>query len=105
MDLRNKVSSFDMIGWTDPDKPNVNKTKSWLQSLKHDEYIYPEDTFDPKKPPACIFVPEPALMNRMIETTAKNTNELAWLYAKFGDMEQPKPQWLIEQEELKFRHL
>ena len=88
MDLLNKISSFDMIGWTDPNQPNnSSKAMIWLKSLKHDEYMYPKDTFDPKKPPSCIFVPETAIMNKMIVTVAQNSEDIGWLLAKFGDME------------------
>ena len=57
LDKTNLVDSFDIIGWCDPKKPKPEKTIQWLKSLTHDNYIYPMETFDPKKPPVCIFVP------------------------------------------------
>ena len=51
--------------------------------------MYPEDTFDERfeKPPACIFVPELPLLNKMIETVAKNSDNKHIIYSKFSDME------------------
>ena len=36
LDTKHKVTSFDMIGWTDPVNPNPKKTIMWLKSLTHD---------------------------------------------------------------------
>ena len=98
VDTKHKVTSFDMIGWTDPDKPNPQKTIKWLKSLTHETFIYPMTTFDPEKPPSCIFVPEQDIMFKMIETVARNQKNKDMLYAKFSDMQHRKPQWLIDLE-------
>ena len=90
-----------MIGWTEPTGPNANKPLNWLKSLKHDQYIYPKDSFKEYKPPSCIFVPEPVLMSKMIDSVARHYEDIKILYSKFGYLQQPKPQWLIEQQELK----
>ena len=50
-------------------------------------------------PPSCIFLPEPAIFNKMIETVAKTQGDFNLLLAKFSDMEQPRPQWMIDYEE------
>ena len=71
IDKKNKVSHFNMIGWTDPNTPNPGRAINWLKSLTHDTYVYPADTFDKEQSPVCIFVPEDAMMNKMIETVAK----------------------------------
>ena len=87
-----------MIGWTDPDKPNPQKAIKWLKSLTHDSFIYPQTNFDREKPPACIFIPETNILNKMIETVARNQKNKDMLFAKFSDMQQPKPQWAIDYE-------
>ena len=67
----NLVDSFDLIGWCDPKKPKPEKAIQWLKSLTHDNFIYPMETFDPNKPPVCIFVPEEKILNKMIETVSQ----------------------------------
>ena len=68
----NVINNFDMIGWTDPVNPNPNKTVKWLKSLTHDNYVYPQSGFNPEKPTPCIFKPDVAILNKMIETVARN---------------------------------
>jgi len=91
-----------MIGWTDPVNPNPKIAIKWLKSLTHDSYVYPEELFDKKSPPVCIFVPETPLFNKMIETLAKNNNNLEATMHKFSHYDQPKPQWMIEEERKKY---
>lgn len=102
IDKSNKISSFEIIGWTDPSgiAGSSKAPLKWLKSLTLENYIYPESSFNPNKPPPCIFVPEPALFNKMIEAVAKSTN-LKQLMGKFADFKPPKPQWLLEEEEKK----
>lgn len=90
---KNRVTSFDFVGLTDPSAPNPNKTLTWLKQLHHDVPVYPESCYDPTfvNPPACIFAPEPALMNKMIETVAKNCKDVALIYTKFSTMDWPVP--------------
>lgn len=38
-------------------------------------------------------------MNKMVETVAKFKDNPEVLYSKFGDMEVPKPKWILELEE------
>lgn len=100
IDKKNFITSFEMIGWTDPlGQAGASKVPlKWLKSLTIENYIYPESSFDPKRPPPCIFVPEPALFNKMIEAVAKNS-DLTQLLSKFADFKPPKPEWLrLEQE-------
>ena len=80
-----------MIGWTDPMQPDPKKALQWLKALRHDVYLYPMETFNKKKPPACVFVPETAVLNKLIEAVARTPGNKELLYAKFGDQEQPKP--------------
>ena len=96
IDTKNKIASFEMIGWTDPNQPNPQKPLKWLKSLNIENYVYPEECFDDKKAPSCIFVPEAAMFNKMIEAVAKHSENRDTLYAKFSDMEPQKPQWMIE---------
>ena len=99
VETKHKITSFDMIGWSEPNLSNAKKPIAWLKSLNIETFIYPEETFDQEKPPACIFVPEVPILNKMIETVAKHSGNKVHLYAKFSDMKQPKPQWLIEVQE------
>lgn len=96
VDTKNKISSFEMIGWTDPNQPNPQKPLKWLKSLTIENYVYPQETFDEANAPDCIFLPEPAMFNKMIEAVAKHSENRDQLYAKFSDMEPQKPQWMID---------
>jgi len=75
LETKNKIKSFDMIGWTDPDDIKNNKATRWLRSLSHDNYLYDQNTFNPKKPPNVIFVPEEAVLNKLIEAVAKHGDD------------------------------
>ena len=33
VDKKNKIASFEMIGWTDPNAASSNKAMKWLKSL------------------------------------------------------------------------
>ena len=103
LNTKNHINSFEMIGWTDPSQPNPNKARTWLRSLSHENFVYPEELFDPKKPPVCIFVPETPILNKMIEACARNMENKHMLYAKFSDMEQPIPKWMLEEKEAKLQ--
>ena len=76
-----------MLGWTDPSQPNPQKPLKWLKSLNIEVSVYPSECFSDKDPPSCIFVPDTALFNKLIETVAKHTGNKHALYAKFSDME------------------
>ena len=54
--------------------------------------------FSPTKPPNCVFMPETALFNKIIETVARNGDNMNLVFAKFSDFELPKPQWMIDQD-------
>ena len=90
-----------MIGWADPVNPNPKQAIKWLKSLQHDTYVYPENIFDHKRPPVCIFVPETHILNKMIETLAKSNCNLEVTMSKFSHYDQPKPQWMIEEDKKK----
>ena len=93
LDRKHTISSFEFIGLADPNEKNPIKSLKWLKSLHHDVLIYPAECYDPeqKKPPSCLFVPEPALMNKMIEAAARYHDNVPMLYAKFNTMEMPMP--------------
>ena len=93
MEVKHKIGSFEFIGLSDPSAVNPTKSLKWLKSLHHDVLIYPEEVYDPegKRPPACLFWPEPALMNKMIETCARYQDNVPMMYAKFNTMEMPMP--------------
>ena len=103
IDKSNKVSSFEQIGLTEPNATNTTKTVKWLKSLSIEEYIYPANCYDDavSTPPTCIFVPEVQTLAKMIETVGKHSESIQTIFAKFNFFEQPKPQWLIEQEKIK----
>lgn len=92
-----------MIGMTDPVNSKPEKTLKWLRALNIEERIYPAESYDPEDedPPVCIFVPEPNLMNKMIETCAKNPHDTQLINSKFSCLDQPKPQWLIDDQKMK----
>jgi hypothetical protein len=46
VDKKNKIASFDMIGWTDPVNPNPKNATKSIKALTHDTYVYPEELFD-----------------------------------------------------------
>ena len=85
-----------MIGWTEPTAPNPQKAVQWLKGLRHDVFLYPEECWDPEKPPSCIFVPDEPTLNKLIETVARNPGDQEKLNAKFGFMEYPRPQWMLD---------
>ena len=96
IDTKHKVDNLNTIGWTDPATPNPQKALLWLKSLNHTVFIYPEDTYDPLKPPSCVFVPDTAVLNKLIEAVARTPDNKDLLYAKFSDQKQPRPQWMID---------
>ena len=67
--------------------------------------MYPEETFDPENPPSCIFLPETAIMNKMIGAVARTQDNKDLLYSKFSDMEPPTPQWMIDEQVAKAERL
>ena len=87
-----------MIGWTDPVESKIAKAVKWLKSLTHDNFLYPETCFSKTKPPPCIFIPDEAVFNKMIEAVAKGQENMDRVMNKFNDYLPPKPQWLIDQE-------
>ena len=101
MNKKHKVDSFDMIGMSDPVNGKPDKAMKWLRALHHETRVYPEETYfeDDSRPPICIFVPETALMNKMLEATAKNSHNMELLLSKFNCLDMPKPQWLQDQEQ------
>ena len=104
--MNHKISSFEMLGWTDPEKPDAKKPLKWLGQLTPESVIYPSELMENEElAPGCVFIPEEAMMKKMIETIAKGQDSLSReeLYAKFSDFKAPKPQWLIEAENDKWK--
>ena len=93
MNKKHKVESFDMIGMSDPVNGKPDKALKWLRSLSHETRVYPEETYfeDDDRPPICIFVPETALLNKMLEACAKNSHNVELLFSKFNCLDMPKP--------------
>ena len=93
MNKNHKVESFDMIGMTEPVNGKPDKALKWLRSLNSETRVYPDDCYfeDDSRPPHCIFVPETAILTKMIETCAKNPNNLELLFSKFNCLDMPKP--------------
>ena len=98
IDTKNQITSFESIGWADPeDTKSMMKASKWLKSLTHDNFIFNREAFNASKVPFLIFVPDEALLNRMIELVAKSPNEQAeGLLIKFCDFLPPKPQWMTQ---------
>ena len=51
MDRKNKISSFETIGWTDPSNASSGNAVTYLKNLKFEQNLYPEHLIDEKKPP------------------------------------------------------
>jgi len=90
-----------LIGWSDPEDTKTTKPLKWLKSLSIDNFIYPIESFDPKMPPQCIFVPEEPLLHKMIESVAKHAGNMDVLLNKYCDYLPPIPPWMLEQQRLK----
>ena len=88
-----------MIGWADPEECKSNKISKWLKSLSHNKFMYDQEVFSSTKPPNIIFVPDEALMNKLIENVATHTEDTDTLLIKFCDFLPPKPQWMVDIEE------
>ena len=74
MNLKDKIESFEELGWSDPEldpKVGLKKSIEWLRRLNFYNYVYPNDQMDEKKVPLCIFVPEKAVLRKMIKALAK----------------------------------
>ena len=86
MDKKNLITALEIVGWTHPSEADSKKAVKWLNSLEFDKSVYPEHLMVAKKPPACMFVPEPKLLHIMIETLIKSSDK-DHLLAKFCDQE------------------
>jgi hypothetical protein len=51
LNITMKITSFDNINWTDPADPKLAKPIKFLKTLTHNNYIYPQESFDKEKPP------------------------------------------------------
>ena len=90
MDKVNLVSTFEMIGWSHPEANDYPRGAiKAIQDIVFDVNVYPEHLMlDPKKPPACVFIPEVKLLHTMIETIIKFDNKKD-LLTMFCDMDSP----------------
>ena len=86
MDKKNKVETFEQVGWSDPVTSNSTKAIKWLKNLTFDENVYPKRLINENNPPSVVFIPEKKLLQIMIETTIK-CDDRHQLMAKFCDME------------------
>lgn len=73
-----------MLGWSDPVTSNTTKVVKFIKNITFENFVYPENLMVEEKPPACIFVPSTAILNKMIEAAAKHTNKHI-LLSKFND--------------------
>ena len=101
LETRNKIKSFEQIGWCEPEETKAGKPMKWLRSLTHDNYLFDQEAFNPDISPNVIFVPEEPLWNKIIEAVAKHPENTDQLLIKFCDFLPPKPQWMIDQDEKK----
>ena len=86
MDKKNKVETFEQVGWSDPATSNSTKAIKWLKNITFDENVYPKRLINEDSPPSVVFIPEKKLLQIMIETTIK-CDDRHQLMAKFCDME------------------
>ena len=92
IDKKHHIKSFESIGLSDPKEKGVNRPIKWLKSLHHDVRLYPDSCYTEEgKPPACVFNPTKAIMNAMIEATAKAKGDFSLIREKFCFLEMPKP--------------
>ena len=98
LETKHKISSFETIGWADPEECKSGKTSKWLKSLSHNKFMLDEEVFDKRSPPNIIFLPDEALMNKLIEHVATHSDDTNTLLIKFCDFLPPKPQWMIDIE-------
>ena len=95
MDKKNKIKSFETVGWVHPKETTDAKSVEWLRNLSFDKNLYSDESMKEKKAPACIFVPEKKLMRVMIEQVIecqdKKSDKHELLY-KFCDMDPPPPE-------------
>lgn len=104
MDKKHKIESFEMIGMTEPSKSVLDSAILWLDnSLHHEVKVYPVTCYEEEdiRPPNCIFVPDTPILNKLLEITAKHPDEIELIQSKLSCLDQPKPEWLIIQEQLK----
>ena len=101
-----RISSFEMLGWTDLDDPKaVPNVSKWIRTLSHDNYLFPEEKLSPEKPPNIVFMPEEDLLNKLIEYAAKHHGNTDNLLAKLSDHCPSMPEWMKEQRRLKEERL
>lgn len=100
MNKKHKIDSFEMIGMTDPVNSKPERPIKWLRQLNIESRVYPLEAYEEndEAPPYCIFVPETTILNKMIETCAKYPNDPELIFSKFSCLDQPKPQWLLDEE-------
>ena len=84
MDKKNRIFTFDTIGWSPPGASSTKSAIKWLKNLKFTKNLYPDNLMDKPKPPSCVFVPDKELMQTMIEACIDVEN-IAELLSKFGD--------------------
>lgn len=74
MNKTNLIKSADEIGLGDPDmdpKQSFSKAYSWTKTLSLSTQVYASHSTKPSLPPSMIFIPEKALLRKMIRWTAK----------------------------------
>ena len=62
MDKKNKIFTFETIGWADPTESNPGKAIKWIKQQVFDVSLYPSNLINEEKPPSIVFVPDKILM-------------------------------------------
>ena len=99
MDKKNKISTFETIGWAEPHQAQEGSAITYLKNLNFETNVYPDHLIDEKKHPNIVFVPDKSLMQTMILAVTES-NDRTELLHKFCDMEHIPVVELIDKREL-----
>lgn len=78
MNMKDKIESFEELGWSDPEldpKIGLKKSIEWLSRLHFYNFVYPNHQMHETEVPSCIFVPEKTVLRKMIKCLAKAKNK------------------------------
>ena len=68
IERHNNFSTFEEIGFQDPFAPNAKaKAEKVISQLTLGKNVYPDRLMEGPKPPKCVFVPDKALMRKLIK--------------------------------------
>lgn len=91
-----KIKFLEQVGWCDPNvKDPMKKTISYLDKLSFENHVYPKVYMEATKPPACAFLPEDDVLEKIIKVAMKYTFEGRHIaLAKHFDVEHEKPEYM-----------